>query len=187
MSDAFRYEAYVIASADGMIADANGHMPEALVNRADQRFFNEALERAAVLVHGRNSHEGQANSNRRRRVVVTSRTATVAADPEHPHAVFWNPQGAPFSSACAALGVDGGVAAILGGPEVYRLFLKLGYWGFHLSRATRLRVPGGLPVFGRDSLPVEAALSAAGLTAGPERWLDEKAAVSLSTWSRPAA
>jgi hypothetical protein len=188
MPDPFHYEAYVIASADGMLADANGRMAEGLQNKADQRFFSDALDRAAVLVHGRHSHEGQGASDRRRRVVVTSRTATIAADPETPHAVLWNPLGAPFASACAALGVDGGVAAILGGPPVYALFLKLGYWSFHLSRATTLQLPGGRPVFGPDGAPVEAALTAAGLKPGPMRWLDQAAAVSLTTWSRePAA
>ena len=56
----FHYEGYAIVSADGMIADADGHMPPALQNPADARFFSEALDRAAVLVHGRHSHEGHA-------------------------------------------------------------------------------------------------------------------------------
>ncbi len=188
MQDAFRYEAFAIASADGMIADASGHMPEALINRADQRVLAEALDRAAVLVHGRHSHEGEGNSARRRRVVVTSRTPTIAPDPETPHGVLWNPLGAPFATACAALGVDGGVAAILGGPQVYALFLKRGYAAFHLSRVATLRVPGGLPVFGPDGKPVERALADAGLAPGPQRWLDQGAAVSVTTWRRePAA
>jgi hypothetical protein len=185
MQDPFRYEAYVIASADGMIADASGHMPEALINRADQRLFTEALDRAAVLVHGRHSREGDGNSNQRRRVVVTSRTATIAPDPDAAHGVLWNPLGAPFAAACAAIGVEGGMAAILGGPQVYALFLTRGYTAFHLSRATRVTVPGGLPVFGRDGRPVEEALAGAGLTAEPLRWLDRAAGVSVTTWRAP--
>jgi hypothetical protein len=187
MQDAFRYEGYAIASADGMIADASGHMPQALINRADQRLLAEALDRAAVLVHGRHSHEGEGNSARRRRVVVTGRTATIAADRDAPHAVLWNPLGAPFAAACAALGVDGGLAAILGGPQVYALFLTRGYAAFHLSRIASVTVPGGLPVFGRDGRPVEEALAAAGLKAEPPRWLDQGAAVSVTTWRKPAA
>jgi hypothetical protein len=187
MPDAFRYEGYAIASADGMIAGADGRMPEALINRADQRLLADALDRAAVLVHGRHSREGEGNSARRRRVVVTSRTATIAADPDAPHAVLWNPLGAPFASACAALGVDGGVAAILGGPQVYALFLGRGYAAFHLSRVARVTVPGGLPVFGRGAQPVEEALAGAGLTPGPQRWLDQRAGVSVTIWRPPAA
>ena len=82
MSGGFHYEGYAIVSADGMIADADGRMPPALQNPADARFFSEALDRAAVLVHGRHSHEGHANSPRRRRVVVTRHASAIAADPE---------------------------------------------------------------------------------------------------------
>jgi dihydrofolate reductase len=185
MSDAFRYEGYAIVSADGMIADASGRMPEALQNPADLRFFSEALDRAAVLVHGRHSHEAQPNSPRRRRVVVSRRAATIAADPDAPHAVLWNPAGAPFAAACEALGIAGGTAAILGGPEVYALFLKLGYDRFRLSRSARVSLPGGLPIFGRDHPPVDEALAAAGLAPGEPRWLDREAGVSLTTWRRP--
>jgi dihydrofolate reductase len=186
MPGAFRYEGYAIVSADGMIADADGRMPPALQNRADQRFLSEALDRAAVLVHGRHSHESHRNSSRRRRVVLTRRVPAIAADPEAPHSVLWNPAGAPFSAACEALGVAGGTAAILGGPEVYALFLELGYERFLLSRAAELKLPGGLPIFGRGRLPVEEAFAAAGLAPGRKRWLDREAGVSLTAWRKAA-
>jgi dihydrofolate reductase len=186
MPNPFRYEGYVIASADGMIAGADGRMPEALINRADQRYLSDALDRAAVLVHGRHSHESGGDSQRRR-VIVTGRTATFAADPDTPHAVLWNPLGAPFAAACAALGVEGGVAAVLGGPQVYALFLTRGYAAFHLSRSTKVSAPDGVPVFGRDARPVDEALAAAGLKPDPPRWLDERAGVSVTTWRPPAA
>ena len=174
MPGAFRYEGYAIVSADGMIADADGRMPPALQNPADQRFLSEALDRAAVLVHGRHSHEGHRNSSRRRRVVLSRRAAAIAADPEAPHSVLWNPAGAPFSAACEALGIAGGTAAILGGPEVYALFLELGYERFLLSRAAELKLPGRpadlrpRPASGRRSARgggLDAGTSRAGSTA----------------------
>jgi hypothetical protein len=186
MPAGFHYEGYAIVSADGMIADADGRMPAALQNPADARFFSEALDRAAVLVHGRHSHEGQANSPRRRRVVVTRHASAIAADPELPHSVLWNPAGAPFSAACEALGIAGGTAAILGGPEVFALFLGLGYERFLLSRAAQARLPGGLPIFGRGRLPVEEALTTAGLSPGQPRWLDRDAGVSVTMWRKAA-
>jgi len=186
MSGGFHYEGYAIVSADGMIADADGRMPSALQNPADQRFFSEALDRAAVLVHGRHSHEGHANSPRRRRVVLTRRAAAIAPDPEAPHSVLWNPAGAPFSAACEALGIAGGTAAILGGPGVFALFLGLGYERFLLSRAAEARLPGGLPIFGRGRLPVEEAFATAGLSPGQKRWLDRDAGVSVTTWRKAA-
>jgi len=186
MSGGFEYEGYAIVSADGMIAGADGRMPPALQNPADARFFSEALDRAAVLVHGRHSHEGHANSPRRRRVVLTRRASAIAADPEFPHSVLWNPAGAPFAAACEALGIAGGTAAILGGPEVFALFLGLGYERFLLSRAAHARLPGGLPIFGRSRLPVEEALATAGLAPGQPRWLDRDAGVSVTTWRKTA-
>jgi len=138
-----------------------------------------------VLVHGRHSHEGHANSPRRRRVVVTRHASAIAANPELPHAVFWNPAGASFSAACEALGIAGGTAAILGGPEVFALFLGLGYDRFLLSRAARRACPAAC----RSSaapLPVEEALTTAGLSPGQPRWLDRDAGVSVTTWRKTA-
>ena len=67
MRGPFRIEGYAIASADGMIADATGFMPDSLKFEADQRFFLGALERSAVVAHGRLSHEGDPDSHARRR------------------------------------------------------------------------------------------------------------------------
>src|SRR6476659_5393995 len=58
-----RIEAFAIISADGMIAGAAGHMPAALKIEADQQFFHAGLDRAAVVVHGRRSHEGGRTDN----------------------------------------------------------------------------------------------------------------------------
>jgi len=60
------------------------------------------------------------------------------------------------------------------------LFLKLGYDCFHLSRAVKVHLPGGLPLFGGDP---DAALAAAGLKAGQPQWLDD--GLSLTDWERP--
>src|SRR6478736_8629103 len=66
----FRIEGYAIASADGMIADATGLMPDSLKFEADQRFYLEALDRVAVVAHGRLSHECQPDSHTRRRLIL---------------------------------------------------------------------------------------------------------------------
>lgn len=68
-----RTEGYAIVSADGMIADRERQMPDGLKIPADVRFFNDGLDSAALIVHGRHSHEQQAVSDRRRRLVVTGR------------------------------------------------------------------------------------------------------------------
>lgn len=178
-----RIEGYAIASADGMIADATGFMPDSLKFEADQRFFLGALERAAVVAHGRLSHEGQADSHTRRRLILTRRVTGLAPDPDNPNTWLWNPAGATLEEACAAAGSEGGALAIAGGTEVFSLFLKIGYDVFYLARAVKVRLPGGVPVFcqGRFGQSPEDVLQDAGLKAGESRWLDDE--VSLVKWT----
>ena len=58
-----------------MIADANGVVPDAIRNDADQKFFQGALDRAAAVVHGRHSYEGGPRATRRKRLVLTRQVA----------------------------------------------------------------------------------------------------------------
>src|SRR5277367_1668909 len=183
MIGAFRIEAYVIASADGMIADASGVQPASLHFEADQRHFEEGLDQADVVVNGRRSQEGHANATRRRRLVLTRHVADLAPDPDNPKARLWNPAGASLEAACAALGLSSGTVAVIGGPQVFTLFLKLGYDCFHLSRAIRVRLPGGMPVFSSKRFTdPDAALTAADLKASPTIWLDD--GLTLTDWVR---
>jgi dihydrofolate reductase len=140
-------EGYAIVSADSMIATAEREMPPSIRNDADQHFFQDALDRAAVVVHGRHSHEGGPRADARNRLILTRRrVAALGPDSAHPHALLWNPAGASLEEALALLGIDDGVVAIIGGPDVFSLFLPQ-YDSFHLSRAPHARIPGGLPVF----------------------------------------
>ncbi len=129
-----------------MIADANGRMPAAISNEADQKFFQAALDRVAVVVHGRHSHEGGPRAARRKRLILTRQIAALAPDPSHPNSLLWNPAGATLEEAIEALGAADGSIAVIGGTEVFSMFLPL-YDAFHLSRAARAKIPGGRPVF----------------------------------------
>jgi hypothetical protein len=182
---AFRIVAYAIASADGMIADETGVMPKSLHLEADQHFFAKSLDRVDVLAHGRMSQEAHVNSPARSRLILTRKVAAVASERENPNAKLWNPAGATLEEACAALGYASGTLAVLGGPDVYRYFLGVGYDDFYLSRADRVRLPGGVPLFGRGQggTPEELML-AAGLRPRPTQKLDDE--VSLIEWT-PAA
>ena len=180
-----RVEGYVIVSADGMIADAAGVMPDSLHNDADQRFFQDGLDRAAILVHGRHSHEGGPRAARRKRLVLSRQVADVAPDPTWPNALLWNPTGLSVEQAAARLGVSDGTIAIIGGTEVFSMFLPR-YSQFHLSRAANAKIPGGRPVFaavGPNNSP-EDVLTQHGLKPGPRRDLDAAAGVSVVTWTR---
>ena len=180
-----RIEGYVIVSADGMIADGKGKMPASIRNDADQRFFQDGLDRAAIVVHGRHSHEGGPHAARRRRLIVTRQIAAIAPDSANPNALLWNPVGANLDAALTRLGIGDGIVAVIGGTEVFSLFLPL-YDAFHLSRAANARIPGGLPVFsevGPNATP-EEVLARHGLKPGPHRVLDAAAEVSEVTWER---
>src|SRR5215470_18250321 len=186
MSQHVRVEGYAIVSADGMLAERNGKMPDGLKIDADVRFFNQGLDRAALVVHGRNSHEQQASSDRRRRLVVTHRVTALAAHPTIPLAQLWNPAGARFAEACRAIGVVEGMAAVTGGAEVFRLFLEIGFDAFHLSRTGKVRLPGGRPVFPEvPALTPEQVLASHGLRPGPVQVLDAEAEATLVTWEPP--
>ena len=183
MAHHVRVEGYAIVSADGMLADRNRQMPDGLKIDADVRFFNEGLDRAAIVVHGRNSHEQQARSGGRRRLVVTHRIAAIAEHPSIPNARFWNPAGASFAEACQAIGVTDGMAAVTGGAEVFGLFLDMGFDAFHLSRVGKVRLPGGRPVFPQvPALTPEQILAKRGLIPGPIQVLDAEAEATLVTW-----
>jgi dihydrofolate reductase len=180
-------EGYAIVSADGMLADANRHIPDAMVVKADQDFFQDSLDQAAVIVHGRHSHEGGGSrAAGRRRLIVTTRVAALADDSSHPHALLWNPNGAALAEAWARLAAPDGLLAVIGGPEVYELFLASGYDKFHLSQAPHVRIPGGRPVFPEVGLgrTPEDILTSHGLKPGPRRVLDAAAPVTLTTWMR---
>jgi dihydrofolate reductase len=181
----YRVEGYAIVSADDMIADGSGEMPATIRNDADQKFLQNELDRAAVVVHGRHSHEGGPRAARRKRLILTRQVAAVAPDPSRPHALLWNPAGATLETALEALDVAAGTIAIIGGAEVFRLFLPF-YDAFHLSRAARAKIPGGRPLFPQVGAPTTAedVLASYGLSPGPRRDLDAAAGVTLTKWER---
>lgn len=94
-----RIEGYSIVSADGMLANAAGIMPDQLKLEADQRFFERGLDGVDVVVHGRHSHEQQRRSDSRRRLILSRQIQCVAADPSNKKAMLWNPAGATLEQA----------------------------------------------------------------------------------------
>jgi dihydrofolate reductase len=182
-----RINGYVIVSADGMLANAAHVMPEELKFEGDKQFFDAALDRADLIVHGRNSYEDQPNSPRRKRIILTGSIAAIAPDPSNPQATLWNPAGASFEAACNFAGVRSGTVAIIGGPEIFGMFMDR-YDTFWLSQAPRVRLPGGEPCFpGVPAQSPQQILAAHGLKAGEAQILDSGADVSVTPWRRIAA
>jgi hypothetical protein len=174
-------------SEDGMLADATRVMPPSLMFEADQRFYERGLDNVGVVVHGKYSKEKQARSAQRHRVILTRTIPSIAAHPSNAKALLWNPAGALFEDALAALGMPDADVGVIGGPEVFAFFLGR-YDVFHLSRAPNVRLPGGRPVF--PEVPVqtpEQVLAAHGLNPDPPVALDAAKGLFMVSWRRATA
>lgn len=174
-------EGHAIVSAEGMIAARDGSMPKALMNEADWRIFQAALDRAALVVLGRLGHGNHPNPGRRR-LVLTSSVAGLAADPADRHAHLWNPAHATFYHVLERLGIGAGTVAVTGGTGVFDHFLGIGYDRFLLSQAPAAHIPEGRPCFSAG--PPEAVLAGRGLEPIETRVIDPGAGVTLTTWQR---
>lgn len=183
---ALRIEGYVIVSADGMLADARNVMPDALKFEGDKAFFTAALDRADLILHGRNSYEDQPNSPQRKRIILTRKVDATAPDPANPKATLWNPAGASFEAACRHAGVAAGTVAVIGGPGVFGMFMDH-YDEFWLSLAQHVQLPDGEPCFpGVPARSPQEILAAHGLRAGEPQTLDAAHEVSVTPWRRRA-
>jgi len=137
-----------------------------------------------VVVHGRHSNERQARSYLRHRLILTRQIPAIAPDPSNEKALFWNPAGASFEQAVAALGTPDGRVGIIGGTDVFGMFLDR-YDMFHLSRAPSVRLPGGRPVF--PEVPArtpEDVLASHGLCRGRRLVLDPANGLEVVSWQR---
>jgi len=179
-----RIEGYAIVSEDGMLADAGRVMPPKLMFEADQQFFERGLDAVDVVVNGRYSQERQQRSALRHRLIMTRRVPAIAAHPTNERAMLWNPAGALFEEALAALGMPEANVGVIGGPEVFAFFLGR-YDVFYLTRAPNVTLPGGRPVF--PEVPVqtpEHILAAHGLVADPPVALDAGKGLWMVAWRR---
>jgi dihydrofolate reductase len=179
-----RIEGYAIVSEDGMLANAAGIMPDSLKFEADRQFFERKLDGVDVVVHGRHSHERQPRSHLRHRLILTRNVSAIAADPSNQKAMFWNPAGASFEEALAALGTPDGRVGVIGGTEVFGMFLDH-YDNFYLSQAPGARLPGGRPVFPEVATrsPAEVLVSH-GLHRGQQQVLDAAKGLVMVNWQR---
>ena len=129
-----------------MLANASNVMPDELKFEGDKQFFTAALDRADLIVHGRNSYEDQPNSPRRKRICPDpqGRGARARSGQSQGHAVESGRRS--FEAACADAGVRAGTVAIIGGPGVFGMFMDR-YDMFWLSQAPHVRLPDGEPCF----------------------------------------
>lgn len=178
-----RIEGFAVVSLEGMIAGSDSSFPDVLKIPADQEFYQSSLDRASAVANGRHSAEGGPKEAARRRIVLTRRVQRLMADPNNPKAVLWNPATAPFDEAWQRLGVKDGMLAVVGGTDVFGLFLNIGYDAFFLTRA-QASVPRGRPVFpgvGNGTTP-EEVLTKHGLVLRQSRVLDPATNTVVEEW-----
>jgi len=178
-----RIEGYAAISREGMIATADGRFPEAIMVPADQAFYQDSVDAASAVANGRHSAEGGPKEKLRRRLVLTRRVNTLMPDPDNAKALLWNPATAPFDEAWARLGIAGGTLAVVGGTDVFGLFLAIGYDTFHLTR-TDASVAEGRPVFpGVGTVAtVEEVMTRSGLVLRDTRLLDASVNCRVEAW-----
>ncbi len=179
-----RIEGYAVISREGMIADGEGKFPESIKIPADHDFYQAAVDRASAVANGRHSAEGGEKEKDRRRIVLTRRVNGVAAHPHYPHGILWNPGSAPFDEAWQSLRIDGGTLAVVGGTDVFGLFLSIGYDIFYLTR-TEASVPKGRPVFpgvGIKGVTAQDALTQGGFVLSETRMLDAATNTRVEVW-----
>jgi len=120
----------------------------------------------------------------RRRLILTHHVAGLAPDPRDARTILWNPAAATLEQAWDAFGLRSGLLVVIGGTGPFGLFLPR-YDAFHLSRAGRARLPGGMPVFpGIPPATPENLLAQHGLKPGAMQDLDPSASLVLTVWQR---
>ena len=184
MVQRFRFEGFAIISADGMIANAAGIMPDSLKIEVDQIFFEKSLDRADLVIHGRYSREHHRRSDLRHRLVLTHAIASIQIDPDNKRSLFWNPNGASFEQAAAVIGIHKGIVSVIGGRQAFGLFLAR-FDAFFLSRVSEVLLPGGRPVF--PTVPPQEpdeVLREHGLILSHRTTLDADKGLTLERWDR---
>ncbi len=181
---AYEIRAYAIVSDDGMIADANGAMPDQLKNDADWAHFQAELVDAELVLIGRRSHESSPSRRTRPRLVVSG---TANSLERRPNAWWWNPLAIPLQEVLEQVLAEGGRVAVPGGQGVFDILLEQrAIDQFHLARAIGTRIPAGRPIFAglNRGDTVEAILARGGLRPSPTITLDASGPVLLDIWQR---
>ncbi len=184
MAHTWDIHGFAIVSTDDRIADKSGLLPERLNNEADWAYFQSELDKAALCVLGRRSHEAAGNARRRRRVVASSQVHGLE---ERLDAWWWNPGDLSIGEMLGELADAGDRIAVPGGRKIFDLFRAYGFDCFHLTRNDAVRLPGGVPLFSDVliGLSAELCLEAGGLSPGPTEVMNSDGKVTLTVWRRP--
>jgi hypothetical protein len=174
---------YAIVCNEDCIADSENTLPPALMNDADWQYFQAELDKAAIVVLGRASHEATPNTKQRRRLILSRqvRGLTQKAD-----GWWWNPAHLAWADVADRLALGNQRVGVPGGQVAFDLFLRIGFAAFHLSRAEKVTLVGGRKVFSGVGLSqsAEQILVEGGLQPEAKRIIDAAADVTLTVFRR---
>lgn len=179
-----RVEGYAVISREGMIATSDGSFPEVIKIPADHAFYQDAVDRASAVANGAHSAEGGPKEKDRKRLRLTRRTIPLMPAPDNTKVLLWNPAKASFDEAWQRLGIGDGVLAVVGGTDVFGLFLGIGYDAFYLTK-TDGSVPKGRPVFpgvGKDGVTAADVMKKYDLVLKGTRVLDAATNTIVEEW-----
>lgn len=175
---------YAIVSDDDKIAGPDGLVPPSLRNEMDWRYYQNAMDRADLVVFAHRSHDAEPNIRGHRRLVLSRSAGGLEW---RANAWWWNVAQVDWEKVATQLLPAGGKVAIPGGQFAFDLFLDIGYDEFHMSRAGGVRVPGGRSIFAAcdRGIPADLELSRGGLKISERLDLDPERGVVMHIWRRP--
>lgn len=186
------FHGLAVISSDGYIGRAPNDITFDWSSGADKEHFFCALDRSSLCIMGRKTHQLYPNRAARSRLVISRNMPDNTIDPADPHAVFCNvDELSPSELLRRIVSVVGNKTdkpvCVLGGSQIYRLFLEhpcLGFDSFDLTVETHISHGTGVSLLpevadqGLDSLI--GILSRAGLRMHKHDFLTpETARISL--------
>ena len=160
------FHGLAVVSSDGYIGRMLNDITFDWSSGADKEHFFCALDRAALCIMGRKTHQLYPNMAQRPRLVISRSMPDHTTDPNDPHTLFCNVDELSPSELLRRIVVVVGSQAdksicVLGGSQIYRLFLEhpcLGFDSFDLTVETHIAHGSGVSLFpevadqGLDSL-----------------------------------
>jgi dihydrofolate reductase len=125
-----------VVSNDGYIGRTANDITFDWSSGADREHFFSALDRASLCIMGRKTHELYPNAGRRPRLVISRSVPDGRIDPSDPNAIFCNiDELSPYKLLQRIISTVGAAAdkpiSVLGGSQIYALFLEYPYLGFN--------------------------------------------------------
>jgi dihydrofolate reductase len=142
-----------VVSSDGSIGRSPDDITFDWSSGADKEHFFASLDRASLCIMGRRTHQLYPNMGKRSRLVISRSVTDGLTDPTDPNAIFCNVDAlSPAELLRRIVTIVGSNTekpiCILGGAQIYKLFLEhpcLGFDSFDLTVETDRTHTGGIP------------------------------------------